>query len=550
MDNRVKNSVHTVRLPILISVAVACGMLIGSTFFGASPNTKQLGTSFNKFREVLGIVENDYVDTIDPGAVTEVAISQMLEKLDPHSSYIPLADLDISNASLESDFEGIGVEFIIHHDTVQVVSTVKGGPADIGGILPGDRIISASGSPLAGPNISNKLIFKKLRGRQGSVVSLEIIRKGVEKSLIFPITRSRISSKSVEAAFLLKPTVGYLKISRFSDNTFVESQQHLADLKKAGAQSFIIDVRDNPGGYLDRATRLANEFLPENKLMVYTEGKARKYNQKYYSNGRGTLQNEPLIVLVNEGSASASEILAGAIQDNDRGLIVGRRTYGKGLVQVPLSLKDGSELRLTISRYYTPSGRCIQKPYKENPFAYNQDLDDRFERGELFSKDSVHIDQSAVFETPLKRKVYGGGGVLPDVFVPLDSQYTHRFLVEVIRHNLFREFAMAYKNKHSTELDLLKKRADARSLLLHPEAWSEFVGMTYKQNIEWPYSKQNIATEQFIMHLLKAYVAQLVWGDNGFYQVLSQKDPMINKALHHLNDAQKLLLASKKTSIP
>ena len=545
LDNRVNNHVYNIRLPLLLSVCLAGGMFLGATLFGTSDSSRIMGTSINKFREVMGIVENEYVDTVNPSQVTDYAISQMLARLDPHSTYIPLKDLELSKASLESDFEGIGIEFLIVNDTVQVISALAGGPSDMVGIMAGDRIISTEGEPIVGPGLSNQEVFSRLRGPQGTRVEVEVVRRGMNKIISFSIPRARISSRSVDAAFMLKPGVGYLKVSRFSDNTYIECQKELAALKRLGARMLLLDLRDNPGGYLDRATKLADEFLPERRLMVYTTGKAKKYDQKYYATASGLFQNDPLLVLVNEGSASASEILAGAIQDNDRGLIVGRRTFGKGLVQVPISLKDGSELRLTISRYYTPSGRCIQKPYKNRLDSYDEELDVRYKNGELFSKDSITIEDTAAYETLIGRKVYGGGGIMPDIFVPLDTLGANQFLIELMGQNLFREFALSYYKKHKLSLDLMKKRVDARSLFLEPTAWQDFVNLSLEKKIKWPYSKQKIDTEQYISHLLKAYVARLIWGDTGFYMVISQKDPMIISALRQANRAQKLLLASK-----
>lgn len=549
-NNQIKNPGHIVRIPLFIAISLAIGIFLGSAFFGTHPGASELTSGFNKFREVLGIIQNDYVDSVKADQLTELAIGEMLEKLDPHSTYVPMNDLDISNASLESNFEGVGIEFLIVHDTIQVISALSGGPAEAMGIMAGDRIVATDGAPILGPRLSNKEVFKRLRGPKGSTVEIDIIRPGLDGVQKITITRSTISSNSVETSFILKPGIGYLKISRFSDNTFLECEEKLARLKNEGAKSFIIDLRDNPGGYLDRATRLANEFLPENNLMVFTEGKAKKYNQKYESNGKGKYQNYPLVVLVNEGSASASEIFAGAIQDNDRGLIVGRRTYGKGLVQVPLSLKDGSELRLTISRYYTPSGRCIQKPYKGKGDAYEEDLDLRYRKGEFFSRDSIKLEKSEEYQTQLGRKVYGGGGILPDVFVPLDSQNTNQLLLNIMRNNLFREFSIQFYKKHETELTIIKKRTDARSFNLSADAWPAFVQMTYSKNIHWPINKQRLATETFITHFLKAYVARLLWGDDGFYQVISQKDPVILSGLSHLGEAQKLLIASSKKKTP
>jgi len=535
-------------LPVAIALAIATGIWIGASLFGSSGKSKQMGSSLNKFREVLGVLEGEYVDTINPNQITESSINCILKDLDPHSSYIPPEEIELSKTSLESTFEGIGIEFLIVNDTAQVISAIKGGPSDQVGILPGDRIVEVDGSSLLG-DITNKDVFNKLRGQQGTIVELMVARPANTKLLKFSIGRARISSNSVEASFLLRPGIGYLKISKFSDNTYVECRNNLENLKRLGAKSIIVDVRDNPGGYLDRATKLVDEFLSDNKLIVYTDGKSKKYDQQYYSTPGGLFLSEPLVILVNEGSASASEILAGAIQDNDRGLIIGRRTFGKGLVQVPISLKDGSELRLTISRYYTPSGRCIQKPYKEvKNYNYDNELDDRLKKGELFSIDSIRIGTNDNYETTIGRTVYGGGGIIPDVFVPLDTLAINQFLIEMMRKNLFREFALAYFQENKKELEQIRKRIDPNSLVLKSDTWQKFVDFTYIRKINWPVSKQRIETEVYLNNLIKAYIARLVWGDYGYYQVLSQKDPMILTAIRKLSDAQKLFLQSKKTN--
>jgi len=544
LDNRL--SKHAIGLPVIIAGSISFGIFLGATLFSSSGNTHDLGSSLNKFREVIGILENDYVDTIDPEKVTEVAINKILGRLDPHSNYIPLSDLELSKASLESDFEGIGIEFLIVNDTVQIVSALTGGPSELAGIMPGDRIIGTDGQNFTGSNVTNKEVFNRLRGRKGSKVNLTVVRPGNAGKFTFKVTRSTVSSQSVEASFLLKPKVGYLKLSRFSDNTYLECQLSLRALKEKGATSIILDLRDNPGGYLDRATKLADEFLPKNELIVFTEGKNKKYNQKYYSTGEGLFENNALIVLVNEGSASASEIIAGAIQDNDRGLIIGRRTFGKGLVQIPVSLKDGSELRLTISRYFSPSGRCIQKEYKSDIDLYDREMEDRFMNGELFSRDSIKFNNEKIYETSLGRKVQGGGGIIPDIFVPLDTLLANSFLITLMQQNLLREYALSYYSKNKKELMEIRKRSKASNFQLKQTAWVEFVDLVESRKIFWPISKQRIDTERYIIHLLQAYVARLVWGDDGFYQLYMQKDPVILSALYNLEAAQKLLIASRK----
>jgi carboxyl-terminal processing protease len=527
-------------LPALIGVSLGLGIWVGATLFGGQGRGKEMGASIEKFREVLGILDGEYVDTLDPNRVTENVLNHLLEGLDPHSSYIPQEDIELSHSSLESGFEGIGIEFLIVEDTVQVISALKGGPSDMVGILPGDRLFSANGVRLTGRQVSNREVFQNLRGKKGSTVELEIKRVGYSKLLRFSVVRSHVSSQSVEASFLINPKTGYLKISKFSDNTYLECKEALLKLKSSGAVSIILDVRDNPGGYLDRATRLVDEFLPENRLIVFTDGKAKKYDQQYFSSEGGIFQKEPLIVLVNEGSASASEILAGAIQDNDRGLILGRRTFGKGLVQVPISLKDGSELRLTISRYFSPSGRCIQKPYRHSDVGYNFELDKRRQTGELFWRDSIHPDKVEKFETLGGRTVYGGGGIIPDVFIPLDTLTMNPFLIALMQKNLFREFALSYFKKHEKELLMQKKRLEPSQLQLKPEVMKEFVEMTLLRKIDWPIHRQRIETESFLQHMIKAYIARLIWGDNGYYQIMCLRDPMIQTALRKMPEANRL----------
>lgn len=534
-------------LPLLISLALALGVWLGAALFGGGPRSDEIGNSLDKYREVIGLLEGEYVDTVNAGKLTEATIQNLLAGLDPHSSYIPGEDLELSRSSLESDFEGIGIEFLIVDDTVQVISALKGGPSDLVGILPGDRFLSADGKPLHG-KITLRDVFNRLRGRQGSRVTIEVCRPGVPLPIPFSLTRARISSHSVEAAFIIPPSTGYLKVSRFSENTYPECRQHLENLKKQGARSILLDLRDNPGGYLDRATRLADEFLEENRLIVYTDGKSGKYDQKYFSTPGGLFTGEPLVVLVNEGSASASEIFAGAIQDNDRGLVVGRRTFGKGLVQVPISLRDGSELRLTISRYFTPSGRCIQKPYKAGSHAYDEELETRFRRGELFHSDSLHLPQTQKFETAKGRIVYGGGGVMPDVFVPLDTLAANPFLIGLMQKNIFREFARGYYQRNQTELNQFRKRADPVSLTLQPGTWARFLEFTEQKGMVWPVSKQRLGTEIYLNHLLKAYIARLVWGDNGYYEVLCQRDPVILAGLRCIGQARKLQAAPARKS--
>lgn len=534
-------------LPFFLGAAVSFGIFIGVSLFGNSGNTVELVSNLNKFREVMGILENEYVDTLDPTKVTEMAINRMLEKLDPHSVYIPQADLELSKASLESDFEGIGIEFLIVNDTVQVISPLSGSPSDQVGILPGDRIVGIEGVPFTGPVVTNREVFYRLRGPRGSMVSVDILRPGQQEIMRFAMKRATIPAQSVDAAFMLEPDAGYMKLSRFSDNTYVECKNNLIKLKKQGAKTIILDLRDNPGGYLDRATRLADEFLSENKLMVYTQGKSRKYNQKYYSTPGGIFEDATLLILVNEGSASASEIIAGAMQDNDRALIVGRRTFGKGLVQVPISLKDGSELRLTISRYFTPSGRNIQKPYKREQDQYELDLNRRFQSGEMFYKDSIRTDDTTRYETGLGRKVKGGGGIIPDIFVPLDTLDANPLLVRLMQENLFQEYALQYFRQNRKALLLQKLKGKPENFQLPEGAAGGFFDFVQKKKIAG-LQGQKTETQAYISLLLKAGISRILWGEEGYIRVMVPNDKMLQAALRNTGKAKKLFLQSQRQS--
>ncbi|MGB3617959.1 MAG: S41 family peptidase, partial [Catalinimonas sp.] len=356
----IKNTGAQVRLPLLLSLAIAGGILLGATMFGGQNNRGVLN-GYKKFGEILGLIERDYVDTVNTEDLIESAIQQMLENLDPHTVYIPSRDVEMAQTQLEGDFEGIGIEFLIVNDTIQVVSPITDGPSERVGLQAGDKIIAVDGDPVAGVGFTNRDVFDKLRGPKSSKVKVAVQRRGEPSPLDFVITRDKIPSYSIDVAYMIDRQTGYIKVSRFAANTYNEFKQSLEELRAQGMQRMILDLRDNPGGYMDRATKMADEFLSGNKLIVYADGRGERYDSKAFAYRQGMFEEGAVIVLINEGSASASEIVAGALQDNDRALIVGRRSYGKGLVQMPVNLTDGSELRLTIARYYTPSGRSVQK---------------------------------------------------------------------------------------------------------------------------------------------------------------------------------------------
>jgi carboxyl-terminal processing protease len=445
------------RQPALLSLALGCGILLGANRFQPSQQNPE-GTvrGYLKFKEILSYVDRDYVDSVDVEALSDYAIVRMLERLDPHSTFIPARDQAKAAAFLQSDYDGIGVEFNVFRDTVTVVAPLSGGPADQAGLQPGDRILAVNTQPVAGRHITMEQMFDRLRGPRGSAVQLLVQRRTQARPLSFSIVRNRIPNTSVDVAYLVDNQTGYIKVSRFASGTYDEFKQALDDLRRQGMERLVLDLRGNPGGYLDRATKLADEFIAGTRKLVYTDGKGDQYDTQTYSRIAGEFEQGPLVVLIDEGSASAAEVVAGALQDHDRALLVGRRTFGKGLVQQPIALNDGSELRLTIARYYTPSGRCIQNSYAHGTAAYAQDLRVRQRRGEFLHADSIHFSDSLRYRTSRGRRVYGGGGIMPDVFVPRDTTVFSGYYTRLQGLNLIREYALNFYQGHKADLDDLR----------------------------------------------------------------------------------------------
>ena len=444
-----KNSKSAARLPLLVFLGVAVGLLLGASIAdgGNSPLNSVL-----KFKEIVSHIDRYYVDEVNTEKLVEDAIGGMLEKLDPHSVYIPKEDLQMSKAQLEGEFDGIGIEFNLIRDTIVVVAPLAGGPSEAAGLQPNDRIVKVNGKAIAGMGISNKEVFNLLRGPKGSKVDIGVIRRGKDKVQTFTVVRDKIPQHSVAANYMVNDEVGYIKVTRFSATTYNEFRKAMDTLMAQGMKKLILDLQDNPGGYMDRAINMADEFISGNKMIVYTDGKKSRYDTQARAQRTGKFEDQPVIVLLNEGSASASEIVAGALQDNDRALIVGRRSFGKGLVQMPINLNDGSELRLTISRYYTPSGRSIQKPYGSGK-SYGSDLKNRYEHGEYFSADSIRFIDSLRYETRKGRTVYGGGGIMPDVFVPLDTTQNSTYLTKLVLSNVLNEYTLDYTQNHRKKLE-------------------------------------------------------------------------------------------------
>lgn len=544
-NRRVRNTPFQVRLPLFVSMALVVGLLLGATMFAPSTTNPQ-GTakSYLKFRDILSYIDRDYVDTVNVEELTDYAITKMLEKLDPHTAYIPADELAMARSYLEGDFEGIGVEFNIFKDTIYVITPLSGGPSEAAGVQAGDKIIKVDGENVAGIGINNEGVFKRLRGPKGTKVNLTIQRNATRKPLNLTIERSKIPTHSVDVSYMVDNKTGYIKVSRFSANTYQEFMTALQALREKGMEQLLLDLRGNPGGYMDHAIRMADEFIDNGKMIVYTDGKGTRYDSKTFAQRKGVFEEGPLVVLLDEGSASASEIVAGALQDNDRALIVGRRSFGKGLVQMPIPLNDGSELRLTISRYYTPSGRSIQKPYKQGDTdEYEMDILHRFENGEYFHPDSSLLVDSLKYKTLAGRAVYGGGGIMPDVFVPRDTTALSEYLSQLYNKNVIREYSLNYYQKHKKELEKMPFEKFNKNFEVTDKMLQEVVQTAKASGVEYN-DAQFQRSKALLRNHLKAFIARSVYGNDGFFPVLHQSDEEFLQGLKHFSRAQSLAAGS------
>lgn len=534
---------------MLLGITLAGGMLIGATFFGGTKSLNTIGRGYTKYREILQLIENNYVDSVNTDELVDYSIEQMLHKLDPHTAYMNPQDAVAARSQLEGGFDGIGVEFNIYKDTVYVVTPLAGGPSETAGILSGDRIVAVDGKPLADAKgkVENKAVYSALRGKRGTPVALTILRRGSTQPKIFTITRDRISTYSVDAAYMVDDKTGYLKINRFSESTYDEFKTALASLKAKGMTQLLLDLRNNPGGYMDRATNIADEFISGNKLLVYTDGKDSRYDRQTTAHIAGQFEDGALVVLVDEGSASASEIVAGALQDHDRALIAGRRSFGKGLVQMPVTLSDGSELRLTISRYYTPSGRSIQKPYVLGQEGdYEKDLELRSKRGEYYVADSIKNDPKLKFKTDGGRIVYGGGGITPDYFIPRDSTYQTAYLIQLYGKNIIREFAMDYANDNRKKLEKMPFAEFDKAVTITDEQMKRLIKDATDEGIKFNEAEYG-RSKKFIQTQIKALVARSIYQkgnrpgqNNEFFKVIGESDETYQKGLQLFDRAGKL----------
>ena len=520
---------------LIVFLAILGGVVLGNLLSrraNGSGYSRML--SHSKVDDLLSIINAQYVDTVNTKELTEELMTDLTSKLDPHTVYIPATDLADVNSELEGSFSGIGVQFNIQNDTVMIVAVISGGPSEKVGLIAGDRIVKVNDSVFVGKKITNERVMKKLRGKDGTKVKLGVRRRGTREILYYSITRGKIPVNSVDIAYMIEPHVGFIKVSKFAATTYTEFLNAIAKLRNQGAKKYIIDLRENSGGFMEQAINMVNEFLPGGRMIVYSKGKAYPRSEAK-SDGKGSCINLPIVVLIDEFSASASEIFSGAIQDNDRGLIVGRRSFGKGLVQQQLSLPDGSAVRLTVARYYTPSGRSIQKHYdKGKAQDYEMDIVHRYLHGEIDSKDSIHLAKSLKYKTYGGRTVYGGGGITPDIFVPRDTSEYTPYLNKVINYGYLYQYAFQYVDRNRDKLKAFKtwqemdKYLSSQNLIIPFVAFSTSKGVIANQ-------KQINVSKRFLLNQLNAYISRSILGDSGFYPMLYKNDRTVKRALESLS---------------
>ena len=513
---------------MLLLLGIVIGLYINK---GVKRKIKFEGGS--KFDEVMWYVGNDYVETPDATGLQDEAIAAMMEKLDPHSAYISLDEFNELNDPLLGSFDGIGVQFRLEKDTIAVVNVIKGGPSEKVGLLAGDRIVYVDDTLVASKKLKNEDVMRKLKGPKGTKVKVRVLRRGVEGLLDYTITRDAIPTYSVDIAYMIDEYTGYLKLSKFSATTAEEFRKAASELYVQGMDQMVFDLRGNTGGYLSAAVEVADEFLPRGSLIVYTEGRNRP--RQYMKAGRfGILEDMPVVVLIDGESASASEIVAGALQDNDRGIIVGRRSFGKGLVQEQIMLSDQSAIRLSVARYYTPTGRCIQKPYGDSHEEYLLESLERYENGELFHPDSIHFADSLKYTTPKGKTVYGGGGIMPDVYVPLVDDSTQYYFNRIANTGLLYQYAFDYTDRHRAQLQRYKTvESFDKGFAVSDAMFDELVKSAEEKGIKGTDEQRQVARRE-ANTLLKAYIARNLFDDEGFYPIYAPMDEILQRALEEL----------------
>lgn len=519
-------------MPLLLALCVIIGIIIGSFYANHFSGNRLniIGSGSNKLNNLLHIINDQYVDKVNIDSLVEQAIPQILAELDPHSAYISAKDAQAAADQLKGSFFGVGIQFTIRQDTIHVENVVHNGPAEKVGILAGDKIVSIDGKPFVGKIVTNEEAMSKLKGDKDTKVKIGLIRYGSKTPKFFTVTRGEVPQKSISAAYMLDESTGYIRIKSFGETTYNELLIALATLSQEGFTNLAIDLRDNTGGYMETAIRMANEFLPKNKLILYTQGR-KSPRQDYRSDGHGSYPNIPLVVLINENSASASEIFAGAMQDNDRATIIGRRSFGKGLVQQQLAFDDGSLLRLTIARYYTPSGRCIQKPYVNgSDDNYEQDIVERYQHGEFFSKDSIkHSGQE--YHTSIGRVVYGGGGITPDIFIPEDTQGMTSYFKEAAMSGMIIQFAFTYTDDNRIKLNNFKEMQALADYIATQNIVDKFASYADKHGIQ----RRNLMIKKSY-NLLEEYInSRIIYNmldEQAWTEYINQDDPVIEATLN------------------
>lgn len=544
-----KNTKSQIRLPIILALAISAGIWIGATYAVPQSERNDLKSAIYRIQEVLTYINRDYVDSVDTNELAEFGIQKMLEKLDPHSSYITAKDAELAKSQLDGEFDGIGIEFGILRDTIYVVAPLSGGPSEKLGIQSNDQIIMVDGENVAGTGVTNRDVFDLLRGPKGSVVNIDVKRKNHSELIDYSITRDKIPQYSINASYMINDEIGYIKITRFAATTYDEFVKSLKELKAEGMTKLVLDLQGNPGGYMGAAISIADEILDNNAVIVSQKGKLNRYNQKAFANKEGNFEAGSVIVLINEGSASASEIVAGAIQDNDRGLIVGRRSFGKGLVQMPIDLSDGAELRLTIARYYTPSGRSIQKPYGNGEDDYNLDWINRLDHGEFFNADSIKFNDSLKYETVKGRTVYGGGGIMPDYFVPWDTSMTSPYINRLFGTDSHREFILDYLDENRSKFDNMDFGEYYNDFEISDAMLKQLIQVGERNKV--PYDEKDFQkSKEYLKTLIKAHMSRNIYDDNAFYKVINDINEVYQQAIRLFDEAEKLAFHFEESETP
>lgn len=518
-------------IPVLIAVSIAAGILIGNLL---NRNSQPGFSGFNnagnnKISAVIDLIENGYVDSVNTGDIIEKTIPEILKNLDPHTSYIPAVDMKEVQEEMTGKFSGIGVQFSVMEDTVRVIEVISGGPSSKVGIMPGDRITRVNDSIIAGVNVANNTVLNLLRGDKNTKVKVGVVRKDSKGELEFEITRGDIPIYSVDVSYMIDDETGFIKVSRFANKTYNEFMEGMEKLNESGAKKVIIDLRQNPGGSLVSVLQILDEFLEKDEAILYTEG-VNQARKTYSASGRNTWKGIEIYVVIDEFSASASEIFAGAIQDNDRGIVIGRRSFGKGLVQEQIPLMDGSALRLTVARFYTPSGRCIQSSYKNGNEDYNNNFFERFHNMEQLHADSIHFADSLKYETKSGRTVYGGGGIMPDFFVPADTSGNSEYFNGIYRKGLIYSFAYAYVDENRTVLSSLKTASEIEYYLDDKKVLNDFIKYATEKGV--PRDDAGLKISGLIINTqMKAYIARNLIGEEGFYPIIKKVDKTLLQAI-------------------